>query len=82
MPSSEIELFLKCRDYLVHTGRFYSQAATAEDRDEVPPSATPFEEFCFLISFLDRLYLKLFGYSGPYFDWRDFPQENKRRDLP
>jgi len=23
VPSSEIELFLKCRDYLVHTGRFY-----------------------------------------------------------
>jgi hypothetical protein len=82
VPSSEIELFLKCRDYLVHTGRFYCQAGTPEERDEVPPSASPLEEFCFLISFLDRLYLKLFGYTGAYFDWRDFPQEDKRRHLP
>ena len=43
--------------------------------------ATPLEEFWFLISFLDRVFLKLFGYSGDYFDWRDFPQEDKRRHL-
>jgi hypothetical protein len=30
---------------------FYRRAATAADRDEASPSATPFEEFCFLISF-------------------------------
>ncbi len=49
----------------------------------VPPAATPLEEFCFLISFLDRVFLKLFGYSGDYFDWRDFPQDQgKTRTLP
>jgi len=81
VPSKEIELFILCRDYLVHTGQFYCQGGTAEEWADVPPAATPFEEFCFLISFLDRLYLKLFGYSGAYFDWRDFPQEDKRRHL-
>ena len=81
VPSREIELFIMCRDYLVHTGQFYCQGATDEDRANVPPPATPLEEFCFLISFLDRLFLKLFGYSGEYFDWRDFPSHNKLRTL-
>jgi hypothetical protein len=36
-----------------------------------------------LISFLDRVFLKLFGYSGEYFDWRDFPHHQaKTRTLP
>jgi hypothetical protein len=51
VPSREIELFIMCRDYLVHTGQFYCQGATDEDRANVPPALTPFEEFCFLISF-------------------------------
>lgn len=35
------------------------------------------------ISFLDRVFLKLFGYSGDYFDWRDFPRDQgKTRTLP
>jgi hypothetical protein len=81
VPSKEIELFILCRDYLVHTGQFYCQGGTAEEWADVPPAATPLEEFWFLISFLDRVFLKLFGYSGDYFDWRDFPQEDKRRHL-
>jgi hypothetical protein len=77
-PSQEIELFILCRDYLVHTGQFYCQGGTAEERAKVRPALTPFEEFCFLISFLDRVFLKLFGYSGEYFDWRDFPTDQKK----
>ena len=83
VPSKEIELFILCRDYLVHTGQFYCQGGTAEEWANVPPAATPLEEFCFLISFLDRVFLKLFGYSGEYFDWRDFPHDQaKTRTLP
>jgi hypothetical protein len=83
VPSKEIELFILCRDYLVHTGQFDCQGGTAEEWANVPPAATPLEEFCFLISFLDRVFLKLFGYSGDYFDWRDFPHDQgKNRTLP
>ena len=83
VPSKEVELFILCRDYLVHTGQFYCQGGTAEEWANVPPAATPLEEFCFLISFLDRVFLKLFGYSGEYFDWRDFPHDQaKTRTLP
>lgn len=81
VPKSELGLFIACRNCLVHVGRFYCQAATAEQRAQDAPLATPFEEYCFMISFLDRIFLKLFGYSGQYFDWRDFPAERRRRQL-
>lgn len=82
VPKSELGLFIACRNCLVHVGRFYCQAATDEQRAKDPPLATPFEEYCFMISFLDRIFLKLFGYSGRYFDWRDFSAERTRRPLP
>jgi hypothetical protein len=81
VPTAEQGLFIACRNSLVHVGRFYCDAATAEQRANVQPLATPFEEYCFMISFLDRIFLKIFGYSGKYFDWRDFPNEGLRRDL-
>ena len=50
---------------------------------ECATSGDAAREFCFLISFLDRVFLKLFGYSGDYFDWRDFPHnQGKTRTLP
>jgi len=81
VPTPEQGLFIACRNSLVHGGRFYCDAATGEQRARVRPLDTPFEEYCFMISFLDRIFLKIFGYSGKYFDWRDFPNEGTRRDL-
>jgi hypothetical protein len=78
VPSKEIELFILCRDYLVHTGQFYCQGGTAEEWAKYQPAASPLEEYCFMISFLDRVFLKLFGYSGEYFDWRDFPHDQTK----
>ena len=37
----ELELFLMSRDYLVHTGEFYCDAAKPEDRERVPPLPDP-----------------------------------------
>jgi hypothetical protein len=83
VPSKEIELFILCRDYLVHTGQFYCQGGKPEEWAKYPPATSQLEEFCFMISFLDRVFLKLFGYSGDYFDWRDFPHDQgKTRTLP
>lgn len=69
-PRNEIELFIASRDQLVHTGQFYCEAATSEERERLAPLADVTAEFFFLVSFLDRIFLKLFGYSGPFTDWR------------
>lgn len=81
VPTAEQGLFIACRNSLVHVGRFYCDSATGEQRARVRPLDTPFEEYCFMISFLDRIFLRIFGYSGKYLDWRDFPNERTLRDL-
>jgi hypothetical protein len=70
------------RDYLVHTGEFYCDCAKPKDRAEVTPLPDPTTEFFFLVSFLDRLFLKLLGYSGQYADWRKMPGHEQSSELP
>ncbi len=64
----EIDLFVASRNKLVHAGEFYCDAATDDERKRVPPPIDATTEFFFLVSFLDRIFLKLFGYSGPFTD--------------
>lgn len=66
----EIELFIQCRNKLVHTGEFYCVGATAEERMKYPPHSSPAEEYYFLVNFLDQIFLRLLGYHGQYIDQR------------
>jgi hypothetical protein len=66
----DIKLFVQCRNKLVHDGRFYCAIATADEKNECNPLPSKWHEYCFLINFLDKVFLKLLGYSGPYIDWR------------
>jgi len=66
LVTSELELFVRCRNSLVHRGNFYSQTATEQERTEVPPKASAIEEYFFLLSFVDAFLLRLVGYHGPY----------------
>ncbi len=69
LPEHEIDLFGASRNKLVHSGRFYCMAATEKERKKIRPLSTPEDEFFFLISFLDRVILKMFKYSGQYINW-------------
>lgn len=69
LSTKEMSLLLASRNKLVHTGYFYCQVATAAERRQCPPLSSAVEEYCFLTNTLDRIYLKLFGYSGTYIDW-------------
>jgi hypothetical protein len=79
--SKEIDLFVASRDHLVHVGQFYCDSASPEERRKLPPLSDARREFFFLVSFMDRLFLKLFGYSGPYTDWRSFPAKDLTAQL-
>ena len=70
VEENEIRLFVACRDKLVHMGRFYCEVANNEERKECPHLPSETDEYFFLINFLDRIFLKLLGYSGTYIDWR------------
>jgi len=66
LESAELDLFIRCRNSLVHRGGFYCATASEEERIKVPPKATKFDEYVFLISVVDAFLLRLVGYRGPY----------------
>jgi hypothetical protein len=70
VEEQDLAQFIKSRDSLVHQGRFYYETATPDDRKQVEPLNSEIEEYCFLVNFLDRVFLKLLGYSGSYLDRR------------
>jgi hypothetical protein len=69
VSKQEIDLFVECRNCLIHEGEFYCKTATPKQRKRCKPLNTQTEEYLFLVNFLDRVFLKLLGYSGPYIDW-------------
>jgi len=70
VSKQEIDLFVKCRNSLIHEGEFFCITAKLKQRKRFNALGTQTEEYLFLVNFLDRVFLKLLGYSGPYIDWR------------
>jgi hypothetical protein len=70
VSKQEIDLFVKCRNSLIHEGEFFCITAKPKQRKRFHALGTQTEEYLFLVNFLDRVFLKLLGYSGPYIDWR------------
>lgn len=66
----DLQLFIQCRNKLVHTGEFYCIAASAAEKKKCKPLATPAEEYYFMVNFLDQAFLRLLGYRGNYIDYR------------
>jgi hypothetical protein len=72
VKESHITLFIQCRNKLVHVGDFYCNTATRKEKDDCKPLASPKEEYYFMVNFIDRIFLKLFGYDGNYINWHSF----------
>jgi hypothetical protein len=73
-PSSrDLNEFIQSRNRLVHAGRF-----RADPLKPLPgPFATPEAEYFFMVSFLDRFFLRLFDYTGPFLEWAKYPQHEE-----
>jgi hypothetical protein len=69
---SELRKFVIARNTLIHEGTFWTTAIH-------PAAPSPFtdatNEYFFLVSFLDRFFLKLLGYSGSFIDWSAHPHQ-------
>ncbi|MGH9460943.1 MAG: hypothetical protein ACRD1X_06970 [Vicinamibacteria bacterium] len=79
LTDADLQLFVRCRNSLVHRGRFYCQTANEKARLKCPPHASPVHEYGWLLHVMDRLYLRLVDYRGPMIDWSD-PGNPSRRD--
>jgi hypothetical protein len=66
VDESDIESFVKSRNALIHTGFFSSEIDNPEERQTDQPSFDTFREYRFIINFIDKIFLKLFNYSGDY----------------
>lgn len=77
LPEGDVALFVRCRDSLVHRGRFYTETADDEQRRSVEPHSSKAKEYFWLVHLLDRLFLRIVGYRGPYIDWSNI--ENPAR---
>jgi hypothetical protein len=67
------------RNSLVHTGQFAcARIQERFDRVETHPWSTPVEEYFSLVSLLDRTFLRILNYDGPYIDWH-VPSHPQRR---
>jgi hypothetical protein len=68
MPKKELDFFVECRNKLVHTGRFFSDEANekALKKYKAVFDGTSLGEYYFLVNVLDKVFLKLLGYSGRY----------------
>jgi len=79
VKENEIRQFVEFRNKLVHRGRFYCAIATPDEQNQCEPLPSKWHEYCFLVNFLDRVFLKLLGYRGPYIDWK-IPGSPTRRE--
>lgn len=68
LPEDELKLLIRCRNSLVHKGDFYCNTANSRDREKCPPRRNGTEEYFFLTSVLDRMFLKILEYRGTYVD--------------
>lgn len=65
----DLDHFVMSRNKLVHEGRFYCENASSQDQARVTPLGSPSKEWCWLLHFVDRLFLRASGYSGLYMNW-------------
>lgn len=70
VEKQDLKLFIACRNSLVHNGRFCCESPKLEERQKCIELSSFLDEYFFLVNFLDRVFLKLLGYSGLYMNWR------------
>lgn len=77
--SADAELFSGSRNCLVHTGNFAcSPENQAAWHGPDMSWSTPVGEYGFLVSLLDRTFLRILNYDGPYIDRRRLDHHERR----
>lgn len=67
VDEKDMDLVIRSRNSLVHTGYFIFETLSSEEKEQYKLKMV-WDEYLFLVAFLDKLILKLLGYSGKYFD--------------
>lgn len=71
LTAEDTQRFIQSRNSLVHHGRF-----KCEEKSRGAEDTQLFEEFCYLMNVLDKVFLRLLEYHGHYIDRRIASQPN------
>jgi hypothetical protein len=71
LTAEDTQRFIQSRNTLIHKGRF-----KCEEKSRGAEDTQLFEEFCFLMNVLDKVFLRLIEYHGQYMDRRVPSQPN------
>lgn len=76
LKPDQVSQFIDSRNTLVHQGQFYRQAFEKDEADgRSDPLPSISDEYFFIVTMLDRIFLRLVGYEGEHRDWTTFPDE-------
>ena len=80
ISEDDLQLFVACRNSLLHRGLFYVDTASDDERQRIPPRPNKSREFAFMVDVADRFLLTILNYNGPRLfkdadptDWRVVP---------
>ncbi|MCX6345309.1 MAG: hypothetical protein NT018_09600 [Armatimonadetes bacterium] len=72
VSENDITRFVNNRNSLIHTGNFFCNGDNPAGIKEYKETQNlAIYEFFFLLNFLDKIFLRMLGYSGKYWSWRD-----------
>ncbi|MHB8164701.1 MAG: hypothetical protein ACYDDV_10255 [Methanoregula sp.] len=66
VEKEDLSLAIKIRNSLIHNGYYYNRFASESEIKKYPQLNSDGSEYFFLVNFLDKLFLRLFDYHGPY----------------
>jgi len=65
--TGDLRRFVEYRNCLIHEGDFYCNLPHRQ-KGHLPPLSSAVQEYRFMVNFMDKLFLKIVGYSGKYVD--------------
>ena len=66
VSKEDLQTFVRARNALVHRGCFACTLAPVDDQSNAQVFSTPVDEWLFMVNVLDRVFLRMLDYNGPY----------------
>lgn len=74
----ELQSIVDSRNKLIHEGKFLCQSDNIKNKykdiEKYPQFEDPVHEYFFLVNFIDKCFLKILSYKGPYINWKNIDE--------
>jgi hypothetical protein len=66
VSDEDVQTFVRSRNALVHRGRFACTLPVEDEQSNAHVFSGHVDEWLFMVNMLDRVFLRMLGYDGPY----------------